>query len=85
MGNANYASHEEESKYKFDYLFIDEVGQLSLYDALVASLGARNVILGDSQQLPQVTISSHEFGAGQVFLSILLVKLPRFLKKWGFC
>ncbi len=69
LGNANYASHEEENKYKFDYLFIDEAGQLSLYDALVASLGARNVILlGDSQQLPQVTISSHEFGAGASIL-----------------
>jgi len=69
LGNAEFKNEQEKQKHKFDYLFIDEAGQVSLYDALVASLGARNVVLlGDSQQLPQVTKASHEFGAGASIL-----------------
>ena len=49
----------------FDYLVIDEAGQLSLADALAASKGAKNVILlGDPQQLPQVNQASHPSGSG---------------------
>ena len=51
---------------KFDYLVIDEAGQLSLIDALVAANGANNLLLlGDPQQLfPSDTgIPSFETGA----------------------
>jgi len=49
----------------FDYLVIDEAGQLSLADALAASKGAKNVILlGDPQQLRQVNQASHPSGSG---------------------
>jgi hypothetical protein len=41
-------------------LVIDEAGQLSLADALVACAATKNLILlGDPQQLPQVTQSTH--------------------------
>jgi len=53
--------NDEENK--FDYLVIDEAGQLSLADALAASKGAKNIILlGDPQQLRQVSQASHPKG-----------------------
>ena len=44
----------------FDYLFIDEAGQVSLADALAMGTAARNVVLvGDPQQLDQVLQGTH--------------------------
>jgi uncharacterized protein len=43
-----------------DTLLIDEAGQVSLADALVMATSARNVVLlGDPQQLPQVSQGGH--------------------------
>ena len=59
-----WAGHEDEES-KFDYLVIDESGQFSLADALSVTRGARNlVLLGDPQQLAQVSKASHDYGAG---------------------
>ncbi len=56
-----------------DYLFIDEAGQISLADALAMGTCARNVILlGDPQQLPQVSQAIHPPGAGVSVLEHLL-------------
>jgi superfamily I DNA and/or RNA helicase len=53
----------------FDIVVIDEAGQVSLADALITSMIARNVVLlGDPQQLPQVSKGSHPLGSD---LSIL--------------
>jgi len=58
---------------KFDYLVIDEAGQLSLIDALVAANGANNLLLlGDPQQLSQVTQASHPFETGASVFEYLL-------------
>ena len=58
-----WAGHEDEES-KFDYLVIDEAGQFSLADALSVTRGAHNlVLLGDPQQLAQVSKASHSFGA----------------------
>jgi len=47
-----------------DVLFIDEAGQVGLADMLAASMGAKSVILlGDPQQLPQVSQASHPDGS----------------------
>jgi predicted RecB family nuclease len=57
----------------FDYLFIDEAGQVSLADAVAMSPCARSlVLLGDPQQLPQVTQGIHPGGAGVSVLEHLL-------------
>ena len=67
-------AHEDfDEGNKFDYLVIDEAGQLALVDALVSANGARNLLLlGDPQQLSQVTQASHPCGAGaSVFEHIL--------------
>ncbi len=58
---------------KFDYLFIDEAGQVSLADALAVSLAARNIVLlGDPLQLAQVSQGTHPIGAGVSILEHLL-------------
>lgn len=57
----------------FDYLFIDEAGQLSLADALAVSASAKNVVLlGDPLQLAQVSQGTHPVHAGSSVLEHLL-------------
>jgi uncharacterized protein len=56
-----------------DTLFVDEAGQLSLADALAAGTCARNVVLlGDQQQLAQVSQGIHPEGAEASVLEHLL-------------
>ena len=56
-----------------DYLFIDEAGQISLADALALATAARNVVLlGDPQQLPQVSQGAHPEGSSLSVLEHLL-------------
>jgi superfamily I DNA and/or RNA helicase len=63
----------EEMEGLFDYLFIDEAGQVSLADAVAMSPCARNlVLLGDPQQLPHVTQGIHLGGSGDSVLEHLL-------------
>jgi superfamily I DNA and/or RNA helicase len=48
----------------FDYLFIDEAGQVSLADALAMGTAAKNLVLvGDPQQLDQVIQGTHPDGS----------------------
>jgi uncharacterized protein len=64
-GALRFPAHEKVRDEGFDFLIIDEAGQVSLADALAVSMAARNVIvLGDPQQLPQVAQASHEGVAG---------------------
>jgi uncharacterized protein len=63
----------EEMEGQFDYLFVDEAGQVSLADAVAMSPCARNlVLLGDPQQLPHVTQGIHPGDAGMSVLAHLL-------------
>jgi predicted RecB family nuclease len=56
-----------------DVLVVDEAGQLGLADTMAASISATNLILlGDPQQLPQVSQASHPNGAGASGLEHLL-------------
>lgn len=56
-----------------DVLIVDEAGQLGLADTIAASISARNVILlGDPQQLPQVSQASHPNRSGVSSLDHLL-------------
>ncbi len=56
-----------------DVLVIDEAGQLGLADTIAASISATNVILlGDPQQLPQVSQASHPNRSGVSALDHLL-------------
>jgi predicted RecB family nuclease len=56
-----------------DVLFVDEAGQLSLADVLAAGTSARSLILlGDPNQLPQVSQGSHPENSGLSVLQHLL-------------
>lgn len=58
----------------FDYLFVDEAGQISLADALAVAACASNVVLlGDPAQLAQVSQGSHPHGADRSVLAHLLL------------
>jgi uncharacterized protein len=60
-----WANKDFNEDNRVDYLVVDEAGQLALADALSASKGANNLVLiGDPQQLSQVTQASHLCGAG---------------------
>ncbi len=61
----------------FDYLFIDEAGQVSLADAVAVAACAKNVVLlGDPAQLAQVSQGSHPYRAGWSVLEHLLGSEP---------
>jgi AAA domain/RNase_H superfamily len=63
----------EELLGAFDYLFVDEAGQVSLADALAMSACAKNVVLlGDPLQLAQVSQGVHPLHAGDSVLQHLL-------------
>jgi len=62
---------------KFDYLFVDEAGQVSLADVVATGLSATNVILiGDQMQLPQPTKGQHPNGSGVSGLDYLMGDRP---------
>jgi uncharacterized protein len=56
-----------------DTLFVDEAGQVALADAIAVGTSARNlVLLGDPNQLPQVSQGTHPPGADASVLAHLL-------------
>jgi uncharacterized protein len=62
---------------RFDYLFIDEAGQVALADAIAVAGAAKNVIfLGDPLQLAQVSQGVHPDGSGASVLKHLLGESP---------
>ncbi|HKI86118.1 MAG TPA: TM0106 family RecB-like putative nuclease, partial [Thermoanaerobaculia bacterium] len=63
----------ENMRRSVDYLVVDEAGQISLADALALSTSAANMILlGDPQQLAQVSQGTHPSGSGVSVLEHLL-------------
>lgn len=62
-----------EDTERLDYIFIDEAGQVALADALALATAATNVVLlGDPQQLPQVSQAVHPEGTSVSVLEHLL-------------
>jgi hypothetical protein len=62
-----------EHRGAFDLILVDEAGQFPLASAVAAGLAAQNMLLlGDPQQLPQVTQSDHPDGSGASVLEHLL-------------
>jgi predicted RecB family nuclease len=67
----------EELTGRYDYLVIDEAGQVSLANALACAPCARNVILlGDPLQLAQVSQGAHPAGVALSVLEHLLGDAP---------
>ncbi len=72
-GGTGWLCAREELEGAFDYLFIDEAGQVALADALANSLCAKNVVLlGDPSQLAQVSQGTHPPRAESSILEHLL-------------
>jgi uncharacterized protein len=62
-----------EHRGRFALLVVDEAGQFSLANAVAAGTAADGlVLLGDTQQLPQVNQASHPHGAGASVLAHVL-------------
>ncbi len=63
VAGTSFLFAREDMDRHVDTLFIDEGGQFSLADALAVGTAARNVVvLGDPNQLPQVSQGSHPDG-----------------------
>jgi uncharacterized protein len=57
-------SNDEKGGKLFDYLFVDEAGQMSLSKVVASSLNSDNVVLiGDHMQLPQPLQGAHPGGS----------------------
>lgn len=60
-------------KAAFDYLFVDEAGQVSLANIVAMSRSARNIVLlGDPMQLPQPIQADHPGKSGQSALEYVV-------------
>lgn len=82
-GTAWTFAHEDVQE--FDLLVIDEAGQFSLAHTLAAAAMARTVLLlGDPQQLPQVTKGTHPQPIGEAALSWLAADEPVLRADRGF-
>ena len=73
LAGTSWLFAREELDQHVDTLFVDEGGQFSLADAIAVGTAARNlVLLGDPNQLPQVSQGSHPPGAEASVLGHLL-------------
>lgn len=71
-GNAWFFARDEVIE-KFDYLFVDEAGQIALADAVSIAPATRNLIfIGDPLQLAQVSQGVHPAGVGVSVLQHML-------------
>ena len=60
VGGTAWLFSREDQRHAFDYLFVDEAGQVSLANLVAMSNCARNLVLiGDPRQLPQVIQGAH--------------------------
>ena len=73
VGGTPWFFASEGARQAFDLLFVDEAGQFSLMNAAAVATSARSVVLlGDPQQLPQVSQADHPDGSGASALEHLL-------------
>lgn len=60
VGGTAFFFSRPENALKFDWLFVDEAGQVSLADSIGMGRAARNIVLvGDPCQLPHVMVGEH--------------------------
>jgi superfamily I DNA and/or RNA helicase len=73
LAGTSWLFSREQLDQSLDYLFIDEAGQCALADAVAVATAAGNlVLLGDPQQLAQVTQAVHPGDSGTSVLEHLL-------------
>jgi uncharacterized protein len=77
VGGTAWVFSREDLEGQFDYLFIDEAGQVCLANAVAMGLSAKNLILiGDQMQLGQPTQGSHPGATGLSCLQYMLHGQP---------
>ena len=77
VGGTAWAFSDPAAAGQFDYLFVDEAGQVSLANLVGMSPCAKNlVLLGDQMQLGQPIQGSHPGESGQSALEYLLQDRP---------
>lgn len=77
IGTTAWGFSREDLKGKFDYLFIDEAGQVSLANLIAMSSSTKNIILmGDQMQLGQPVQGTHPAESGLSILDYLLHNTP---------
>lgn len=85
IGGTVYAFVKDSFDDYFDYLFIDEAGQVSLANLFAMSKSAKNIILiGDQMQLEQPTQAVHPGDSGQSILEYFLNGYKTIPKSYGF-
>ena len=73
VGGTAWLLAREEHIDSFDYLFVDEAGQVGLANLIAIGRCARNLVLiGDPRQLPQVVQGAHPGAAGLSAFEYLL-------------
>ena len=73
VGGTAWLFSRPELSGSFDYLFVDEAGQVSLANLVAMTNAARNVVLiGDPNQLPQVIQGAHPHPANMSCLDWML-------------
>jgi predicted RecB family nuclease len=73
VGGTAWAFSREELAGRFDYVFIDEAGQVSLANAVAIGLATKNLVLiGDQMQLSQPSKGSHPGESGLSCLEYFL-------------
>ena len=77
IGTTAWGFAREELANIFDYLFIDEAGQVSVANLIAMSRATRNIVLmGDQMQLGQPSQGSHPEDSGLSILDYLLHATP---------
>lgn len=77
IGTTAWGFAREDLSDKFDYLFIDEAGQVSLANLVAMSQATRNIVLiGDQMQLGQPSQGVHPEDSGMSVLDYLLHGSP---------
>ncbi|MBL7480572.1 TM0106 family RecB-like putative nuclease [Legionella bononiensis] len=77
VGATAWGLSRDELEYQFDYLFIDEAGQVSVANLIAMSRATDNIILmGDQMQLGQPSQGSHPEDSGLSILDYLLHDTP---------
>jgi uncharacterized protein len=73
LGGTSWALANEKADQAFDYLFVDEAGQVSLANLIAIGVCAKNIVLlGDHMQLGQPLQGIHPNESGQSALEYLL-------------
>ena len=84
IGTTAWGFARDDLENVFDYLFIDEAGQVSVANLIAMSSSTRNIVLmGDQMQLGQPSQGSHPENSGSSILDYLLHTTPTIPESMG--